>query len=506
VAERAGLYPAIIFPASWRSDRLCQQYGSRNRSRLGDQSVRGEIMKLSIKGESRDPENRRGRFFTLKERVREEPGPAPAPAEPWQVAHEIGARFELVNEKLDNAQQVAEEIRTLITLIGDLRGPIFEEFRERRIEHAELQALQSTAEAMRQRLDVLERDNVEMTARAAGAEAALTDMESRYNASETTLRSRDSEVEQLKIERAERRAQVVELEEARAAAESAVADLEEETTALRTRAEQGERRYRESEALAAKLQQDRVISEQEHAVLQKRLEQSNSENVGLSSRVAYLDEALTVERKRALDLEGLRLAAEAEVTKVSRMFESKIEAQRGELHALEAKLETAQARSTKLDELNTSLTQRLADASLRHKVLEDEKLMLVLSQERAVATAQAREQEAEIMRRDFLSLEAARAAAVERADELARLASGRETAAKRAERQIVLLKEKLESTQADFARKRAVMDERLSKMQTQYERERAERAIVEGALETARRERGRVTDAPAAEDGESATA
>jgi crescentin len=461
--------------------------------------MRGEIMKLGIKG---DPESRRGRFFTLKDRVREEPAPAQAaPAEPLQVAHEIGARFELVNEKLDNAQQVAEEIRSLITLLGDLRGPIFEEFRERRIEHAELQALQSTAEAMRQRLEELENDNVDLNARAAGAEAGLADMESRYIARDTTLRSRDLEVEQLKIERAERRAQVAELDEARETAVSRVADLEEETTALRARAEQGERRYRESEALAGKLQQDTILGEQERAVLQKRLEQSNGENVSLSGRVATLDEQLTTERKRALALEGARLTAEAEITKVSRVFESKIEMQRGELNALEAKLETIQARIAKLDELNTSLTQRLADASLRHKVLEDEKLVLVLSQERALATAHAREREAETMRRDFLSLEAARAAAVERAEELARLASSRETAAKRAERQIVLLKEKLETTQADFSRKRSVMDDRLSKMQTQYERERAERAIIEGALETARRDRGRDLDSgdPSAE-------
>src|SRR6202008_789900 len=116
---------------------------------------------------------------------REEAARAKAePAEPLQVAHEIGARFELVNEKLDNAQQVAEHIRSLITLLGDIRAPIFEEFRERRVEHAELQALQSTAEAMRQRLDELERDNVGLNARAAGAEAGLADLESRYNARE----------------------------------------------------------------------------------------------------------------------------------------------------------------------------------------------------------------------------------------------------------------------------------------------------------------------------------
>ena len=95
------------------------------------------------------------------------------------------------------------------------------------------------------------------------------------------------------------------------------------------------------------------------------------------------------------------------------------------------------------------------------------------------------------MRRDFLALEAARAAAVERADELARLAASRESGAKRAERQIAVLKERLEGAQADHVRKQALLDDRLSKMQSQYERERAERAMIEGALETARRDRGR---------------
>jgi hypothetical protein len=44
---------------------------------------------------------------------------------------------------------------------------------------------------------------------------------------------------------------------------------------------------------------------------------------------------------------------------------------------------------------------------------------------------------------------------------------------------------------------RTILDDRLSKMQGQYERERAERAIVEGALEAARRDRGRETESAA---------
>jgi crescentin len=449
-------------------------------------------MKLGFKGEqaAQDNDARRGRFFTLKERVRPAASAAHE-AEPLQLAHEIGARFEMVTEKLDNAQRVADEIRGLITLLGDIRGPIIDEFRERRVEHAELLAARTTIEGARERLEELERVNLELVTRAAGAEASLADAESRVTAQESTLRSRDVEIEQLKLERAERRAQVGELETAHAAASARLAEVEDDAAAFRSRAEVAEARHRESESQANKLQQDRVLSEQEHIVLQKRLDQANAEAAQLGSRLAQVEEQLSNERKRALDLENGRLAAEAETAKAARVLEGKLETQRTDLSALEAKLEASLARVAKLDELNTGLTQRLAEANLRHKVTEDEKSALVHSTERAAASAQAREQETDAMRRDFLSLEAARAAAVERAEELARLAASRETAAKRAERQIALLKERLEVAQADHARKRAVLDERLSKMQTQYERERAERAIIEGALETARRDRGR---------------
>ncbi len=445
-------------------------------------------MKLGFKGEqpSRDGDARRGRFFAVKERPR-----PPVAVEPLQHAHDIGARFEMVTEKLETAQRVAEDIRGLISLIGDLRQPIIDEFRERRLEHAELLAARSVGEAARERLEELEQANLELVARAAGAEAALSDAEARVSAHEAALRGRDQEIEHLKLERAERRAQFSELEAAQTAAVGRLTELEEDAVTFRSRAETAEGRLRESEALTVKLQQERMLAEQDFAVLQKRLEQAHAETAQLTSRLAQAEEQLSAERKRSLDMENARLSAETENAKAARLMEARLEAQRSDLSSLEAKLEAALARAAKLDELNTTLTQRLAEANLRQKALEDEKVTLVQAHERALASAHAREQEAETMRRDFLSLEAARAAAVERADELARLAASRETAAKRAERQIAVLKERLETAQADHARKRTVLDERLSTMQTQYERERAERAIVEGALETARRDRGR---------------
>jgi crescentin len=435
-----------------------------------------------------DQSNRKRWAFIRRDSSSKSPAPE-SPAEPQQMSQQIGARIESVTEKLDNAQRAAEEIRTLIGQIGDLRTPIMDEFRERCEEHAELQAARAAAEVSRERIEELEHANLELNTRATSTETALSDSESRVALYEATLRSNDSEIERLKLERSDFRGRLTELEATHAATAARLVEVEDDAAALKSRSETAEAARHASEALVGKLQQERVLIDQEVAVLQKRLDQVSAANAQLTGRLTSVEEQLTVERKRCVEVESARLAAEAENAKAARSLEGKLELQRTEQASLEAKLEAAVARIAKLDELNALLTQRLGETNLRYKASEDEKAAILVAQERATAIALAREQETETMRRDFMSLEAARAAAVERAEELARLAASRETAGRRAERQIAVLKDRLEATQAENARKRAVLDERLSKMQNQYERERAERAITEGALETARQDR-----------------
>src|SRR5262249_24161585 len=151
---------------------------------------------------------------------------------------------------------------------------------------------------------------------------ALSDAEARVSAHEAARGGRDQEIEQLKLERAERRAQLGELEAAHAAAAGRLAELEEEAVALRAGAETGGGRLRESEALAVKLQQERVLAEQEFAVLQKRLEQAHGETAQLASRLAQAEEQLSAERKRSIELETARLESETENAKAARLIES----------------------------------------------------------------------------------------------------------------------------------------------------------------------------------------
>jgi hypothetical protein len=59
----------------------------------------------------------------------------------------------------------------------------------------------------------------------------------------------------------------------------------------------------------------------------------------------------------------------------------------------------------------------------------------------------------------------------------------------------VELRDRLEAAQSENAQRRTSMEERLSALESGLERERAERTIAEGALESLRRERLRTNAA-----------
>ena len=95
------------------------------------------------------------------------------------------------------------------------------------------------------------------------------------------------------------------------------------------------------------------------------------------------------------------------------------------------------------------------------------------------------------MRVRLATVESARTAAVERSDQLSKQLQTTEIALKRGETRAAELRERLEAAQAENAHRRSTLEERLANLEAGLERERAERTIAEGALESLRRERGR---------------
>jgi chromosome segregation ATPase len=119
--------------------------------------------------------------------------------------------------------------------------------------------------------------------------------------------------------------------------------------------------------------------------------------------------------------------------------------------------------------------QRVLDKSIEAKSLE----IKVDELEKDLASARAVHREAE----------AARAAAAERSETLAKSIKDQEVALQSAEQKIAMLEARIEEQMRSTLGERAVLDERVAKLTKQFEAETAARLFAEGALQIARQAR-----------------
>ena len=114
------------------------------------------------------------------------------------------------------------------------------------------------------------------------------------------------------------------------------------------------------------------------------------------------------------------------------------------------------------------------------------------------------------MRAVHADVDAARLAVTERSTGLAKTLEDRDVTLQRAEGKIEALEAKLAEQQKDALGERALFEEKIAKLKEQFEAESAARAFAEGALQSAREERGarrqeaeagsNAKDAPSAQD------
>jgi crescentin len=104
----------------------------------------------------------------------------------------------------------------------------------------------------------------------------------------------------------------------------------------------------------------------------------------------------------------------------------------------------------------------------------------------------------EARERQIRDLEAARAALTERTNALSKTLKTRETALARAEEKIGALTERNGHLEADVQISRTNIEKRVEDLNSSLQRERMERAVVEGALEAARKDNSRLQSEVAA--------
>ncbi|CAN5125366.1 crescentin [soil metagenome] len=409
-----------------------------------------------------------------------------------EATQAIGVRYETIHGGLDSISRVVEHLRAIEPLLAEIRGPVAEEFEARRAEHAELISLRAAFEQAARQLALAQGEERELSAKLAASDAAMPESDARRQALDVALEDGALEVDRLRNGLQQSELKVGGLEAALRDATGRAEHLTQDVETLRVQTQDIDARRGESEAALAAAKQQSALQVEELGTLKKRLDQAGSDVARLSRIETELEAQIATERARVLATENALTTIQADSARTIRGLESQVESGRAEVSALQTRLETATGRADKLEEMNGQISAKLNESSAQQQAVERRAGDLNVALERALERVRNLEDEVEDLRGRHAGVDTARAAAIERADQLAKTVVAHEKALKRGEERAAQLRTRFEALQASEDETRRAHDDKVAELQTEIERIRSEAALAEGALESARRDRSRL--------------
>lgn len=404
----------------------------------------------------------------------------------------IGARYEGITSAVDAASQLIGRLGELQTILADVREPIAQEFAAHKGGHAELLALRHSAARSEERFAEVQAVETDLRRRLEEAERALADANGRAESSSLQLETLAIEADQLRRSLAQ--AETLSGEQAAKLAhlQALTAEREADIGALRHDLAQHEEHRREIDGQLARARHQSLLDAEELQALRGRAERSNAETNRLSRAESDLAAQLSLERSRVVAAEALMSQANAEAVKLTEALEQQLSATRWELEAAQTRADTLAAQASKLNEMVTDQSSRLEAANAAGRAAERRVAEFQGLLARADERLRAFEDEMSIKRQALGEVEIARAAAVERAQQLARKLQTLDGTVRRGDDRNGVLRATVEQLQAAEVELRRTHAEQLKEIQSALERKQTDSAIVEGALESARRDRARL--------------
>ena len=310
----------------------------------------------------------------------------------------------------------------------------------------------------------------------------VLDQSSQLDRSRVSLTAATESLERLKPEHQEALGQLDELRGQVITYQGEVFDLQTERESLSRQLDVAETARANGEAVLARTREASAEMELRAEGALSRLEQATAENIGLERTISELKVVTAGEQERAAELTTQLAAARAESRLASETMREQAEASRTEIKDLKAKLEEAGSRTKRVQKLHNELSEGQA-AALDEKSKMQRDLTSVQSENRQMA------QRVEVLdnwltdwRRRFGDVDAARLAAVDRAEQLQISLAQSDAAAKRAE--VIAEQKSNELLEASRAREaeQSRMQAEIAELKSQVSQSKAEIKMMRSAL------------------------
>ncbi|HVV60403.1 MAG TPA: hypothetical protein VHD14_01460 [Pseudolabrys sp.] len=438
-----------------------------------------------------------GAFLARKSGAADKPAETAEPTAPLEVDEELfsalGAQLGGENEALRNllldANHKIGELDAIRDAVGKLVEPVGKALRAFEAEKSEKVSLQTVLNNTRAAYGKLRNEISDLEKKAATFEAEANRLRQEATASKNQVRTLEAAKSELSGDVATLRTQIADLEGRLQHEISETKALREENRRLDERLVGADKRIVQFEFEINSVRQRLVVSEDEKRALQSALDRTVAET---TRRLAEAESTLTMTQGRLRHVEANFTEANTERSRLATMLDEIKERHENELSTQRMRFEALQARSASteklLGEAREHIMARTEEIRAYDRRLAEAMLVRdTLSTRFAELEAEHTQYEAKI--KEF---EQSQSTLLDRNAALARALNGKESALNRAGEAIQVMSDRIAFLQAELETSKQTAAEQLEEANAALRREKLERAVVEGALETGRKDFARL--------------
>lgn len=408
------------------------------------------------------------------------------------IGAQMGGENEALRSLLLTATAKIDELDTIKAAVGKLVEPVSKTLRAIEAERAEKLTLQAVLNNTRTAYGKLRNEAAETEKKLAAAQRRCEDLRSELANAEDLLRSAEATKQEATIDLAARRAQIADLESQIAQLTGDNKALREESLGLDERLTAAEKRTIALEADINAARQRLLMAEDEKRAQQELLDKTTAEASRHARKLAETEASLNAAQGRLRHVEANCAELTAERDRLSTALEEANERHANDRASQRTRFEALQARA--------GVTEKLLGEARDHLIARAEEIrsyerrLHEAAVERDGLQTRLADLEAERIERESVlqELDRSRSSLMERGQALTRAFASKEGALERAEETIETLKARIATIEQNAVTAKQAAEQTIEELDTALRREKMERSVVEGALETARGELARV--------------
>jgi len=407
-----------------------------------------------------------------------------------------GARFGSDNESLRNlllyANHKISALPAIMDAVGRLVDPVSKALHDFETEKSEKHNLQTVLSSTRAALDKLRKEMTSLEKKAGAFERECLQLRQNFAFAQNAERTLEAARVELTNEITARRARIADLE-GRLAQETTDSNAQrDEIRRFGERLVIANKRTVQLEADLNNTRQKLVQSEDEKRALQSSLDKSIADSTRLSRRLAEAESSLTEVQGRLRHVEANFAEISTERERLVTTLDELTERYNNELATQQMRFEALQTRAVATDKLLLEARDQMTTQSEEARVFERRMSEAIHERDALSVRLDLMEEERAQRETERRENEQARATLLERGSALAKIYNTKESALARAEETIKSLNERIGSLETQLQASKEAAEQQIEDSSAALRREKLERSVTEGALETARKDFARV--------------